>query len=383
MSSIFFDALKKISQSALTEIVVSQERCIDLCWTKSNLCNVCQENCATDAIKIESGVEIDWGKCVKCGVCAAVCPTEVFEIQSPSNRTILNSIVESSENEHIIVECDFVNGRYRGEEKHPRSKSGKKITVPCIGRFSEIFLLHSIIIREGKIEYVKCTSDCRFTEGLSATKDTRRRTERLLEMLRPSTLKDKPKDSGSISERRRVLKETGLQAIDLLLPQSTQAAKPASLRGRTPPQRNDLLELVKNQTPPNITVDMEEMPFGTVQIDTEKCRLHGVCASACPTSALQLLDDNQGKELSLMHGLCVGCKVCVYACPEGALTLVRKIDSALITSPRKTITGMKYRLCTSCGRHFSAKTGSDSSTCPSCIKRWSVIEEYAEEAAES
>ncbi|MFQ6134704.1 MAG: 4Fe-4S binding protein [Nitrososphaerales archaeon] len=384
MSSTFFDALRKISSSQLSEIAAYSERCIDLCCKAKKLCSVCRENCVTDAIKIDGRVEIDWSRCIKCGVCAAVCPTEVFEIQSPSDNMILNTIGEASENERVVVECDFVNRSFQGEEKHTRSKS-RKITVPCIGRFSETFLLQSILAGGDKIEFVKCTSDCSFSEGRSVIEEMWHRTDHLLKIFETSAQKDEQNAEHikDVSERRRLLRETGLQAIGILLSQSTQRAESLSSSNKTPPHRAELIELAKRHTAPSILIDREKMPFGSIKIDTEKCRLHGICASVCPTDALQFLEDNQGKELSFMYGLCVGCKACVYICPEGALEMDEKIDLVLLSSPRKAIMEKKYRLCTSCGKQFTVKTGSDSSICPSCIRRWSVIEGYAEESSKS
>lgn len=384
MGSTFFDALKKISASQLSEIVVHPERCTDLCYKAKKLCSVCQQNCVTEAIKIDGDVEIDWSKCIHCGVCAAICPTEVFEIQAPSDNMILNSIGEALENELVVIECNFVNGRFQGKEKHAGSK-GRKMTVPCVGRFSETFLLQSILAGGDKVEFVKCTSDCVFSQGLSVVEEMGRRTEYLLKIFRTSAWKDKQKAENvdSVSERRRLLRETGVKAMEILFSQSAQGEGYSPIRGKTPPHRAELIELAKMHTSPSILIERERMPFGNIKIDTGKCRLHGICASVCPTDALQFLDNNQGKELSFMLGMCVGCEACVRVCPEKALKMDEKLDLGLLSSPRKAIMEKKYRLCTSCGKQFSVKTGSDSSICPSCKRRWSAIEGYAEESSKS
>ncbi|MDP6099871.1 MAG: 4Fe-4S dicluster domain-containing protein [Dehalococcoidia bacterium] len=45
-----------------------------------------------------------------------------------------------------------------------------------------------------------------------------------------------------------------------------------------------------------------------------------LCAVPCPTNALQ--KDNQTGLVELIRDRCVGCKMCVTACPFGAITLV-------------------------------------------------------------
>ncbi len=384
---MFFDSLRKISSSVqFSEIAVYPERCIDLSCKAKKLCSVCQENCVTDAIKIEEGVEIDWKRCNRCGVCAAVCPTEVFEIQSPSDNVILTSIGEASGNERVVIECDFVNRTFQGEEKHVKSKGKKKtITVPCVGRFSETFLLQSILSGGDRVEYAECTRDCGFSEGRSIVEEMRRRTVQLAKMFETLKRKDEPNAERSIdvTERRRLLRETWFQAIGTILPKTTQPAKSTHSGNKTPPHRAKLIELAKRQTAPTTLINREKMPFGNIQIDTGKCRLHGICASVCPTDALHFSEDNLGKKLSFIPGLCVGCEACAYICPERSLEISKTMDLALLSSPSKVIMEKKYLLCTSCGRQFAVKTGSDSSICPTCIRRWSAIEEYTKEPAKT
>jgi ferredoxin len=382
VSSIFFDAFRRLSQSQLSEITVEQERCIDIHRKEKQICTACQKNCVADAVRIGEQIVIDWNKCVRCGVCAAVCPTEVFTMQVFSDNMILKEIASQPKNEPLLIECNVVNGQFEGKEKHARNKTkGKKIVVSCIARFSETFLLQIIIAGGDNLEFAKCTADCSFKAGREVIKEMQRRTDMLLERFDVTEHKDESVKDKIISERRLLLSEVGLQAIRMVLPRNTPDTKQLNSKDKVPMHRAGLIELVKKQSPKG-QFNRENMPFGNVTADLEKCQFHGHCAEACPTGAIRLVDTtSQGKELVFLYGACVGCGACLDACPEGALDLDETVDLTHLSSPWATLTARQYRLCTSCGRQFSVKSGSDSQVCSDCEKRWAQIEKYADESA--
>ena len=60
-------------------------------------------------------------------------------------------------------------------------------------------------------------------------------------------------------------------------------------------------------------------PFGSLQVDKDRCTLCLSCVSACPAQALQ--DNPLAPELSFIEKNCVQCGLCVSTCPEDALRL--------------------------------------------------------------
>jgi ferredoxin len=378
VSSIFFGTIRRLSQAGLNEVTIDHDRCINLRYRHEVLCTACQENCVTDAIKIDDLIEIDWGRCIRCGVCAAVCPTEVFTIQEPSDTTILRRVTKQPDG-HVRLECDFVNGRFKGNKRH-RKANVSKVTVRCVGRFSETFLLQSILAGGDRFEFAECTADCRFLTGKTVIEEMRRRADNILKSFRTVVPRDYSSNSVKISERRDLLKEMGLQAIGVLLPLKSSPKQALDTKDQMPPHRAALLELAKKRKGNTDLLERGTMPFANVMVDAKKCRLHGICAELCPTGALHLSDGNQGKELRFLYGACVGCRICLHACPEGAINMGDTIDWSQLASPWRTLTGRQYRFCTDCGRQFSVKNGSDTLTCATCVKRWNEIERYSGES---
>jgi len=57
------------------------------------------------------------------------------------------------------------------------------------------------------------------------------------------------------------------------------------------------------------------------QIDYSLCVKCGLCAKACPTSAIKWAPRSYP---SIDLKLCTGCSICIQSCPKGAIRMVRK-----------------------------------------------------------
>ena len=91
-------------------------------------------------------------------------------------------------------------------------------------------------------------------------------------------------------------------------------------------------------------------PFGTVEVNKERCTLCLSCVSACPASALQ--DNPQLPQLRFIEKNCVQCGLCVTTCPENAITLQPRL---LLTPQRKearVLNETQPYACVRCGKPF-------------------------------
>lgn len=88
---------------------------------------------------------------------------------------------------------------------------------------------------------------------------------------------------------------------------------------------------------------------GIAKIDTRKCVGCGLCVGACPQKIIQLMPDvkrqvvacsnkQKGTDAAkVCRASCIGCGLCAKACPVGAVTVTDNLAS------------VNYGLCTGCG----------------------------------
>jgi len=66
--------------------------------------------------------------------------------------------------------------------------------------------------------------------------------------------------------------------------------------------------------------DSEQMKFGIVEIDLEKCTGCGLCAGACAAKALDIVD-KKPRMKKAPENACAFCGDCAAICPAGAIIL--------------------------------------------------------------
>jgi ferredoxin len=97
-------------------------------------------------------------------------------------------------------------------------------------------------------------------------------------------------------------------------------------------------------------------PWGTLNVDTDKCTLCLSCVGACPASALS--DNPELPQLNFTEKNCVQCGLCASTCPEGAITLQPRLWLANSGKARKAprvLAEMQPYLCIRCSKPFGTQ----------------------------
>lgn len=67
---------------------------------------------------------------------------------------------------------------------------------------------------------------------------------------------------------------------------------------------------------------------GTVSVDVENCKGCGVCVSICPTKALALGREVNGKGYNYSYlenaQACIGCAGCAIVCPDSVIEVYKQ-----------------------------------------------------------
>jgi ferredoxin len=91
-------------------------------------------------------------------------------------------------------------------------------------------------------------------------------------------------------------------------------------------------------------------PFGSVEVDKDKCTLCLSCVSACPASALQ--DNPQLPQLRFVEKNCVQCGLCEKTCPEDAIRLQPRLLLAPERKQPRVLNETAPYACIRCGKPF-------------------------------
>ncbi len=99
-------------------------------------------------------------------------------------------------------------------------------------------------------------------------------------------------------------------------------------------------------------------PFGTLQVDTERCTMCLACVGACPSSALA--DNPDAPQLRFIESNCVQCGLCATTCPEDAITLQPRLwlaDGGKARKALRVINQMEPYRCVRCAKPFGTLLG--------------------------
>lgn len=330
-----------------THIRVHQNRCAKV-RNRNASCLRCAEACTSGCISFVAGeLTIRADACIGCGTCATVCPTCALEAVHPSDSQLFSECAQAlgrSADGSVELRC-------RNCPLDDEKASGMPaVYVTCLGRVEESLLLMLATLGASRITLVGngCAA-CVHHTGRQVARDVLDTTNALLEAWgyavalalvdrsdapdasaapRPAFAEQaqaQPLEEGEGEARleatRRYAFEKPQQVASPNAPNYVRVMADKTLPHFLPGRRKRILEALAALGPaPDALVDVRL--WGHASIDFEKCGSCCMCATFCPTGAIQKFAEPDGT-FGIRHypSSCVKCRCCESICHNGALTL--------------------------------------------------------------
>ena len=320
-------------------------------------CTNCLDICPANAIKSDGDVvNVDPGICGGCGFCGSVCPSGAIQTDYPPLDFIINSAKKNHENfvkaggknpEIILHDSDYGNKmisilarHYDGlpsnlipYELHSTGRIGHDLIISliCLG-YEKIYVLIDPKLAE---EHIHLPNQLDLAKSMlkGIKKTSKSDFVAILDNIDPEEI------SNLIYKNRNGLKLNNSQFNPL--------GKPRGI------VRVAMQGLYKENNEDKKIIDLPKgSPYGSLNVDKDKCTICLSCVSACPANALQ--DSPDLPQLSFREDACLQCGICVSTCPEKAITLKPQYNLNDETMAAKVIVEDKPFDCISCGKTFGS-----------------------------
>ena len=314
------------------------------------------------ATRARQQVKVNPNLCVGCGACTTVCPTGALTYAYPRAaeqglkfKTLLSTYRQAGGQEAVLLLHSQERGQALVEEVGRAAQLGVAHGVPA--NVIPVALWHTAslgldvwlsAIAFGASQVAVLTTDEEALQYRDALREQMEVAQAILNGL------------GYGGSHFTLLRADGLadldQELQLLLAQPP-AVPAVAARFAVAPEKRATLELALDHLiehaparPEAIELPAAGAPFGTIEVDKDKCTLCLSCVSACPASALQ--DNPELPQLRFIEKNCVQCGLCAITCPEDAIVLKPRL---LLTRERKearVLNETRPYACVRCGKPF-------------------------------
>lgn len=346
-------------------IDVRQTRCVRV-RNKNATCMKCASACTSGCISYaDNKLVIAQDRCIGCGTCATVCPTCALEARHPNDARLYAQCRAASNaaTGSAVVACERAACAAQGIVDPE-----KAVAVTCLGRIEESLIAR--LIASGSSEVILVKGPCEQCEHAKGEETARSVCEtanmligawgrgecvRMAEEFPAQVRLDGGAGNGGEGRlfSSGVLEEHSVKA-DVFIGSDSSAydgvasPKRASKRASEPSgylkvmadgtlphfipdRREQLLDALAQIGEPDADATVSVRLWGHVSIDASLCSSCRMCATFCPTGAIEKFEDDDGT-IGVNHraGDCVKCRCCEDICPEGAITIDDEVDVAAI-----------------------------------------------------
>jgi ferredoxin len=328
-------------------------------------CNACVDVCSAEAIagdKSRQQIKVNPNLCVGCGACTTVCPTGALTYAYPrlaeqglKFKTLLSTYRQAGGKEAVLLLHSQQRGQALVEEVGRAAQLGVAHGVPA--NVIPVALWHTAslgidawlsAIAFGASQVAVLTTQGEALQYRDALREQMDVAQAILNGL------------GYGGKHFTLMRADGLADLDQEL-QLLLAGRPAipavAARFALAQEKRSTLELALDHLvehaptrPDAIELPAVGAPFGTVEVNKDKCTLCLSCVSACPAGALQ--DNPELPQLRFIEKNCVQCGLCVTTCPEDAIALKPRLLLSRERKEARVLNESQPYGCVRCGKPF-------------------------------
>ena len=349
-------------------------------------CDMCREVCPAGALAwSDDGLAVS-AACVACGRCAAACPTGAISADGFDMPVPELALVPVE----LAIECERVPPQLR--------RVGARV-VPCLGGVTTVQLVRIAalghagvlidrgwcadcpagrgpaastleVVADARCELLAAVGGGEQARGLPLPRTEQSPLSQSWALAPPSLAPNGNPTGGQLLDRRSFFAtfRGGARSVVAAAsrPRHTRtraACRPSATIARHLSRRAKALAAAGARVPGGPRASA--FPAITVHVN---CCHEGVCAAACPSGALRIVEDEAAGEagLDIDNTLCLACGLCAQLCPHGAISVTPAglSDAAAPTGP-VALTRHALRPCKTCGEAFVARD--DTTVCPRCV----------------
>ncbi|HEX5688061.1 MAG TPA: 4Fe-4S dicluster domain-containing protein [Ideonella sp.] len=338
--------------------------CIDVCSAKAIRSDASAKGRSKNDLQPAGGIVVEPHLCVGCGACSTVCPSGALTYAAP------NPVDQGKRLQTLLATYARAGGREAALLLHSE-EAGQRL-VDALGRAARVDrTLHGVPARVIPVPLWH-TASVGLDLWLAAIAQGSSQVWVLL------TDEEAPDYKRALAEQiavgQAILTGLGyrgehLRLIDGRDPPALDAAlrsapaqavaKAASFAAQA--DKRSTLELALDHLrqqapapmPDEITLPAPGSPYGTLQVDAERCTLCLACVGACPENALA--DNPDRPQLRFIEKNCVQCGLCASTCPEQAITLQPRLwlaDEGRARKSARVLNEAQPFACVRCGKPF-------------------------------
>lgn len=338
--------------------------CIDVCSAQAIRSDASAKGRSKNDLQPAGGIVVEPHLCVGCGACTTVCPSGALTYAAP------NPADQGKRLQTLLATYARAGGRDAALLLHSE-EAGQRL-IDALGRAARIdHTVHGVPARVIPVPLWH-TASVGLDLWLAAIAQGASQVWVLL------TDEEAPDYRRALAEQMAVGQAilTGLgyrgehlRLIDVRDPQSLDTAlrsAPAQVVAKAATfaaqaDKRSTLELTLDHlrqqapapVPEEIALPASGSPYGSLQVDAERCTLCLACVGACPENALA--DNPDRPQLKFIEKNCVQCGLCASTCPEQAITLQPRLwlaDEGRARKSARVLNEAQPFACVRCGKPF-------------------------------